>query len=82
MNVIYLRRGLEILPEDFRDQRAAGVIVALIVTDLAAEEQRLRDEGVTITLPLREEEWGERLFQITDPNGVIIELVEWVRPSA
>jgi len=29
-------------------------------------------------MPLREEEWGERLFQITDPNGVVVELVEWV----
>lgn len=81
MNVVYLRRGLEILPAGFRDQRAAGVIVALVVTNLAAEEQRLRDEGVTITMPLREEEWGERLFQITDPNGVIVELVEWVTPA-
>jgi uncharacterized glyoxalase superfamily protein PhnB len=58
------------------------VIVALVVTDLAAEEKRLRDEGVTITMPLREEPWGERTFQVTDPNGVIVQLVEWVTPSA
>jgi uncharacterized glyoxalase superfamily protein PhnB len=82
MNVVLLRRGLEVLPADFRDQRAAGVIVALVVTDLAAEEKRLRDEGVTITMPLREEPWGERAFQVTDPNGVIVQLVEWVTPSA
>lgn len=82
MNIALLRRGLEVLPEDFRDQHAAGVIVALVVTDLAAEEKRLRDEGVTITMPLREEPWGERAFQVTDPNGVIVQLVEWVTPSA
>nr|WP_276599441.1 VOC family protein [Nannocystis sp. SCPEA4] len=80
MNVVLLRRGIEVLPPGFRDQRAAGVIVAFVVTDLAGEERRLQAEGVTITMPLREEPWGERLFQITDPNGVVVELVEWASP--
>jgi uncharacterized glyoxalase superfamily protein PhnB len=30
---------------------------------------------------LREEPWGERLFQVQDPNGVVIQFVEWVTPS-
>ncbi|MGC4117436.1 MAG: VOC family protein [Myxococcales bacterium] len=81
MNVIFLRRGLEVLPEGFRQQRASGVIVVFEVKDLAGEEARLRSEGVAITLPLREEPWGERLFQVTDPNGVVIELVEWATPK-
>jgi len=28
-------------------------------------------------LPLRCEEWGERAFQVRDPNGVIGELLDW-----
>jgi uncharacterized glyoxalase superfamily protein PhnB len=81
MNVIFLRRGLTTLPEYMRDKRAAGVIVAFVVADLEAEEARLRAEGVPITMPLREEPWGERAFQVTDPNGVIVQLVDWVTPS-
>ncbi|MFC0601844.1 VOC family protein [Streptomyces palmae] len=80
-NLVLLRRGIEVLPEDLREQRAAGVIIAFTVDDLAAEEARLRSEGVAITLPIREEPWGERLFMVTDPNGVIVELVEWVTPA-
>ncbi|GAA4545809.1 VOC family protein [Amycolatopsis samaneae] len=80
-NVVFLRRGLEILPPGFRDQHVAGTIVALVVEDLDAELARLTGEGVEITLPLREEEWGERLFQVTDPNGVVVEFVEWVTPA-
>ncbi|MFF2040056.1 VOC family protein [Kitasatospora sp. NPDC058170] len=79
MNVIYLRRGLEVLPEGFRDQHAAGLILAFTVQDLAGEEARLHSEGAEITMPLREEPWGERLLQVTDPNGVVIQLVEWVQ---
>ncbi|MFE9398076.1 VOC family protein [Streptomyces flavidovirens] len=76
--VIFLRRGIEVLPEGFRDQRAAGVIVAFTVDDLVAEYERLKGAGVEISMELREEPWGERLFQVTDPNGVIIQLVDWV----
>jgi catechol 2,3-dioxygenase-like lactoylglutathione lyase family enzyme len=81
-NVIFLRRGIEVLPEEQRHERARGLILALVVEDLDAELERLTAEGVRITLPLRVEEWGERLFQVTDPNGVVVELVEWVDPSA
>ncbi|WP_437669748.1 VOC family protein [Sorangium sp. So ce131] len=77
MNIVFLRRGIEVLPEAYRNQCAAGVIVAFVVRGLEGEEARLRGEGVEITLPLREDPWGERLFQVTDPNGIVYELVEW-----
>lgn len=76
--VIFLRRGLELLPEGFRDERATGLILVFTVTDLPGEHERLRAAGVPITMAPREEPWGERLFQVTDPNGVIIELVDWI----
>ncbi|WP_395294703.1 VOC family protein [Kitasatospora hibisci] len=81
LNVVYLKRGNDVLPEGFRDQHAAGLILAFVVTDLVGEEARLRAEGVEITMPLREEPWGEKLFQVTDPNGVIVQLVEWAQPQ-
>jgi uncharacterized glyoxalase superfamily protein PhnB len=76
-DVVLLQRGIEVLPPDQRDQRVSGLILAFTVTGLEAEEQRLRAEGVDITMPLREEPWGERLFQVTDPNGVVVQFVEW-----
>ena len=77
MTVVFLRRGLAILPTDQRDDVASGVIVAFVVEDLEGELARLRAEGVAITMPLTVEEWGERSFQVRDPNGVIIQLVDW-----
>jgi hypothetical protein len=38
---------------------------------------RRQAEGVAITMPLRSEDWGERAFQVRDPNGVIVELLDW-----
>ncbi len=77
MNVVFLRRGLPLLPDDQRDTHAAGLILAFVVEDLEGELARLREEGVDITMPLREEPWGERAFQVTDPNGVIVQLLDW-----
>ena len=82
MNVVFLRRGLESLPEDQRHDHAAGLILAFVVDDLEDELARLQAEGVTITMPLTEEEWGERAFQVRDPNGVIIQLVDWQGAAA
>lgn len=81
VDVVLLQRGIEVLPPEQRDQRAAGLILAFTVDTIDAEEKRLRDAGVEITMPLREEPWGERLFQVTDPNGVIIQFVEWTTPN-
>jgi uncharacterized glyoxalase superfamily protein PhnB len=77
MNVVFLRRGLPTLPADQRDEHARGQILAFVVEELEAELDRLRAEGVPITMPLTVDEWGERSFQVRDPNGVIVQLVDW-----
>jgi len=77
LHVVFLRRGLATLPADQRDDHAQGLILAFSVDDLEGELARLQAEGVTITMPLTEEEWGERAFQVRDPNGVIVQLVDW-----
>lgn len=79
--VVFLRRGLATLPADQRDVHATGLILAFVVDDLEGELARLQGEGVAITMPLTVEEWGERAFQVREPNGVIIQLVDWNGPT-
>ena len=77
VSVLLLRRGMPTLPADQRDVRATGLILAFVVDDLEGELARLEAEGVEITMPLTVEEWGERAFQVRDPNGVVLQLVDW-----
>ncbi len=77
ITVVFLRRGIETLPEDQRHDRAAGLILAFTVADLDGELARLQEEGVPITMPLTVDSWGERSFQVRDPNGVIVQLLDW-----
>jgi catechol 2,3-dioxygenase-like lactoylglutathione lyase family enzyme len=78
-NIIYLRTGLETFkPESMRGRGADGLLIAFVVDDVDAECARLEREGVAITTPLETEPWGERYFQVTDPNGVVVQFVQWV----
>ena len=78
-NLIYLRTGLPTFkPASMAGHRADGLLIVFEVEDIDAEYQRLQQEGVQITTPIETEEWGERFFQVTDPNGVVIQLVQWL----
>jgi catechol 2,3-dioxygenase-like lactoylglutathione lyase family enzyme len=78
-NLVFLRRGLPTFkPDAMRDRHADGLLIAFVVEDVDAECARLTAEGVAITTPLQTEPWGERFFQVRDPNGVVVQFVEWV----
>jgi predicted enzyme related to lactoylglutathione lyase len=77
-NLIYLRTGLaSFKPEQLRGSRADGLLIVFVVEDINGEYARIQSEGVPITTPIQTEPWGERFFQVADPNGVIIQLVQW-----
>jgi uncharacterized glyoxalase superfamily protein PhnB len=78
-NVIFLRAGLATFkPRDRATRTADGLLVVLVVDDIDSEYARLTAAGIGILTPIETEEWGERYFQVEDPNGVIIQLVQWV----
>ena len=80
-NLIFLRTGLATLePERLRGRRADSLLVVFVVDDIDGEYARLQGESLPITTPIETEPWGERFFQVTDPNGVTIQLVQWVAP--
>lgn len=78
LNVIFLRTGLETFKPAPVAGRADGLLVVLVVDDVDGEYERLQAEGVTVVTPIETEPWGERYFQVADPNGVVYQLVEWV----
>jgi catechol 2,3-dioxygenase-like lactoylglutathione lyase family enzyme len=78
-NLIFLRTGLATFkPASMRDRRADGLLVVFVVDDVDAEYRRLNLEGVAITTQLQTEPWGERFFQVCDPNGVVVQFVQWL----
>ncbi len=63
------------IPEGSRHRLRAGLILNLEVDDVDSEYEHLRATGLPIHLELRSEDFGQRHFIISDPNGVLIDVI-------
>lgn len=81
INLIYLRTGLDSFKPASTAGPADGVLVVFTVDDIDADHARLQAAGVEVVTPIETEPWGERYFQMADPNGVVYQLVQWVAPT-
>lgn len=80
VNLAILEGTHETIPEPGRG-RVAGLILNFEVEDADAEYQRARAAGLPILLDLRDEEFGQRHFITSDPNGVLIDVIKPIPPS-
>jgi uncharacterized glyoxalase superfamily protein PhnB len=81
MNVIFLDAGLgSFKPASHAGVARDGILIVFVVDDIDAQWERLKDV-VEIATPIETEPWGERYFQVLDPNGVILQLVQWLEPE-
>ncbi len=82
-NLVFLRTGLATFkPEGMRGRRADGLLVVFVVDDIDGEYRRVQQEALSIMTPIQTEPWGERFFQVADPNGVVYQLVGWIAEPA
>jgi catechol 2,3-dioxygenase-like lactoylglutathione lyase family enzyme len=70
------------VPEAFRRGMSGGLILNFEVDDVDGEYERLRAAGLPIYLELRSEDFGQRHFIMSDPNGVLIDVIKVIPPSA
>jgi uncharacterized glyoxalase superfamily protein PhnB len=77
-SIVFLRQGVETFKPADQAGHANGLLIAFTVPDVDAEYARLTGAGVPIETPIETEPWGERYFQVRDPNGLILQLISWV----
>ncbi|RUO24346.1 hypothetical protein CWE09_10750 [Aliidiomarina minuta] len=70
------------LPAHTRGNIVGGLILNFEVDDVDSEFERLKRAGLPIHQELRTEEFGQRHFITADPNGVLIDVIKMVAPSA
>ncbi|MDG4863934.1 VOC family protein [Streptomyces sp. T-3] len=70
------------VPEGYRVP-AQGLLLNFEVEDVDAEWERLvTGEGLHPVLELRSEDFGQRHFIVADPNGVLIDVITPIAPTA
>ncbi|MVU81784.1 glyoxalase [Nocardia sp. ET3-3] len=78
---IVLRRSESKAQADPEGGETPGVRMGFEVTDLAVEQDRLFEEGASISTPLHREAGGLLRLRLTDPNRVDVELTQWTPPA-
>jgi uncharacterized glyoxalase superfamily protein PhnB len=60
---------------DNLEQRGHGVVLMLYLADdkdLDTYYKEVQVKGVSITQPIKDEYWGDRVFSLTDPDGYVL----------
>lgn len=70
----------ETVPEAGR-KVTTGLLLSFEVADAAVEFERMKNAGVTIAQPLRDEVFGQRHFIAADPNGVLLDIITPIDPD-
>ena len=81
VNLGLVRFDHETIPAEAR-KPAAGLLINFEVKDPDAAYARAVDAGLPILLALRDEPFGQRHFITRDPNGVLIDVIKPIEPSA
>jgi catechol 2,3-dioxygenase-like lactoylglutathione lyase family enzyme len=70
------------IPEGYR-ALPQGVLVNLEVDDVDDVHARLADRtGAELLLPLRDEDFGQRHFIVAAPDGVLLDVIQPIPPTA
>lgn len=71
----------ETIPEAGRGT-VSGLLLNFEVEDVDVVYERLKAAGLPIRLDIRDEDFGQRHFITADPNGVLIDIIKPIPPSA
>lgn len=58
-----------------------GVTINIWVKDVDMEYERLKGMGLKITSPLRDNPWGDRSFEVSDPLGNTLYIYKFIKPT-
>ncbi|MCQ1957579.1 VOC family protein [Arthrobacter sp. zg-Y826] len=79
LNLIFLRTGLSTFqPPEVAGRAREGLLLVHVVENLDEVHQQFLADGVDVVTPPETEPWGERFAQYRDPNGLIVQIVQWI----
>jgi uncharacterized glyoxalase superfamily protein PhnB len=81
VNLAILDLNHHTIPAAARGQRG-GVILNFEVDDVDGHHARLAAAALPIALGLRDEDFGQRHFIVAGPDGVLIDVIRAIPPSA
>ncbi|MFC3208330.1 VOC family protein [Aquamicrobium soli] len=82
VNLGIVQADHETIPEAARGKASQGLLINFEVEEPDAVYERIVGAGLPILRSLRDEAFGQRHFIFADPNGVLVDVVKPIQPSA
>ncbi|WP_281929752.1 VOC family protein [Roseibium album] len=82
INLAILDKDHPTIPEPGRGNCTRGLLLNFEVENVDPIYDRLKEKGLPILLALKDEPFGQRHFITQDPNGVLIDVITPIPPSA
>jgi uncharacterized glyoxalase superfamily protein PhnB len=82
VNLAVVHAAHPTIPAPSRGSAAGGLLLNFEVEDPDAVYEQLQAAGLPILLSLRDEDFGQRHFITQDPNGVLIDVIKPIPPTA
>jgi catechol 2,3-dioxygenase-like lactoylglutathione lyase family enzyme len=79
--IAFVLRDHDSVPKTFQ-ARAQGVLVTVELEDVDACHAHARALGIELAYPLVSEVWGQRHFMVSDPNGLLVDVVQLIPTAA
>ena len=80
VNLAILKGDHETIPVS-RQGQVSGLLLNFEVEDVDAVHEMMKDKGLPVLVPLKDEPFGQRHFITQDPNGVLIDVIKPIAPS-
>ena len=80
LQIAFVEKNHPSVPEPYQ-KPPEGVVITLEVDDADKYHNKAISLNFPITLSLRDEEFGQRHFMTTDPNGLLVDIVKLIPPS-
>lgn len=77
LQIAFVERGHASVPPGFRET-PRGVFITIEADDVAPLAARARELGLSHVLELCDEPWGQRHFIVRDPNGLPVDVVQYI----
>ena len=80
VNLAILQGDHETIPQPGRGT-VNGIILNFEVEDVDREYEQVKAAGLPVLKPICDEDFGQRHFITTDPNGVLIDVIKPIPPT-
>ena len=80
LHIAFIEQSHPSVPVKYQN-KPQGIVLTFEFTDVDKLYHRARQLGIPVVYEICDEDWGQRHFMTVDPNGLLLDVVQLIKPS-